>query len=122
MSDDRDMRDDGSEERTLLARQRTLLANERTFNAWLRTGLATIAAGLAVVEVFGQHRIALGAAGGLLVLVGAGVGLIALWRYRQFAASFETTPVRPLPGWAAAGLVGALLGLGLLVYLMVLLG
>lgn len=114
--------DDGSAERTLLARQRTLLANERTFNAWVRTGLTTIAAGLAVVEVFGRQRYVMGVAGVLLVLLGFAVGAIALWRYRQVAASFDTAPMRPLPSWAATGLVLSLVGLGLLVLIAVLAG
>ena len=74
-------------DRDKLASERTLLAAERTFSAWVRTGLAAMGGGLAVVRalVFNSHvhKVVAHVIGGLLVMLGAGIFVYAIFSYRR---------------------------------------
>lgn len=108
--------------RTERAERRTLLANERTFSAWLRTGLASIGGGLAVARLLGGDGVANALAqitGVLLVVAGAAIGVLALWRYTRVAAILEREKLPVLPIWVAWLLAGSLIAASVLVLLMI---
>jgi putative membrane protein len=104
-------RTDWADDRTDWAHQRTLMANERTFSAWVRTGIAATAAGLGIARLIVSTarpwlpRLA----GVILILVGAGTFVIALWRYWQGYEALQEDGVRVTPLWPLIILVGALL-------------
>lgn len=112
-------------ERTKWAERRTLLANERTFSAWLRTGLASIGGGLAVARLLGAEGISELLArfvGIILVIAGAAVAVLALWRFTKVSQILERENLPVLPAWVAWLLVGSLVGASVLVLVIIILG
>ena len=98
-------------ERTEWAQHRTLLANERNFSAWIRTSLAAIGVGLAVatfVDTEGAQPLTI-LLGVILVLIGAGVSVMALWRYKKISSVLEEEGIQVTPKWIVFSLIGALL-------------
>jgi putative membrane protein len=76
-------------ERRSQPKVRTHLSNERTFLAWLRTGLTSIALGLASAQVL-DDRVFFGVSLTrtlAALLVGLGIGLVVLGRWRFRAAA-----------------------------------
>jgi len=97
-------------QRTDLAQQRNLLAMERTFAAWIRTGLAAVAAGLGIaglLENLGPHQVILTIAT-ILVLVGAAIYVLALWRYLQGYRRLRQEGERVASLYVIGGLIAAL--------------
>jgi putative membrane protein len=113
-------RSEMAEQRTDWAQHRTLLANERNFSAWLRTGLSAMGGGLALARLLGDEAYGLipRGIGIFLVLFGAGVCGLAVWRYRQVTVMLEAEGLPVTPEWVVALLVGAL-GL-MVIFLLVL--
>jgi putative membrane protein len=113
-------RSEMAEQRTDWAEHRTLLANERNFSAWLRTGLSAMAGGLAVAQLLGDNEAGLipRGIGVFLVLFGAGVCALAVWRYNQVSDLLEHEGLPVTPKWTVGLLVGAL---GLVVVFLLLL-
>jgi putative membrane protein len=98
-------------ERTEWAQHRTLLANERNFSAWIRTSLAAIGVGLAVatfIDAEGVQPLTV-LLGVILVLIGAGVGIMALWRYKKISGVLEEEGIQVTPKWVVFSLIGGLL-------------
>ncbi|MFO7537763.1 MAG: DUF202 domain-containing protein [Chloroflexota bacterium] len=103
-------RTEQAEERTEWAQRRTLLANERNFSAWIRTSLAAIGVGLAVARFIDQGTQPLAALlGVILVLIGAGVGIMAIWRYQKISDFLEEEGIQVTPKWVVFSLIGGLL-------------
>lgn len=88
------------------------LANERTFLAWVRTCVTVISLGF-VVAKFGlwlEQSAGAGAApakrsadwsaplGSAIMAAGAGLCLLAAWRYRRASRDIESGQVRPAAG------------------------
>ena len=123
-TEEADRRTELAMERTRGAERRTLLANERTFSAWLRTGLASIGGGLAVARLLGgeQEQVLSRTVGVLLVFSGAGMGILALWRYIQVSGVLEEERLHVLPIWVAWLLAGGLVTASVLVLVLILLG
>jgi putative membrane protein len=120
--DDASQRTALAQDRTEWAAHRTILANERTFSAWLRTGLATIGAGLAVSELLGRGAIGWAArlAGILLVLSGAGVSLLGLWRFHQLSTELKARHLPTTPSWVGNILALTVVFIAFLVLLLLL--
>jgi putative membrane protein len=106
-----EQRTEWAEQRTDWAEHRSVLANERTFSAWLRTGLSAMGGGVAVVEFLGGEDASFIARllGIILILTGAGVVVLALWRYNQINNVLEADGLPVTPKWVAFGLSGGLL-------------
>jgi putative membrane protein len=115
-------RTDLAQDRTEWAAHRTVLANERTFSAWLRTGLATSGAGLAVSELLGTGATGWLArlAGILLVLSGAGISLLARWRFHQLSAELKARQLPVMPSWVGNELAITVVLIAALVLLLLL--
>ncbi|MHB0934792.1 MAG: YidH family protein [Armatimonadota bacterium] len=119
--------DDDSSPRTGLARDRTewaahrtVLANERTFSAWLRTGLAAVGGGLAVAELLGTGATGWLARviGILLILGGAGISLLARWRFHQLSTELKARQLHVMPAWIGNLLAFTVVFIALLVLLL----
>lgn len=98
-------------ERTEWAQHRTLLANERNFSAWIRTSLAAIGVGLAAatfIDTEGAKPLTV-LLGVILVLIGAGVGVMAIWRYKKISGVLEEEGIQVTPKWVVFSLIGGLL-------------
>jgi putative membrane protein len=115
-------RTDWAEERTGWAQHRTLLANERNFSAWLRTGMSAIAGGIAVAEFLGDEeaRLIPRVIGIILIVVGATVCGIALWRYNQISKILEEEGHPVTPKWAVYSLVSGIILAAFLLLIMIL--
>ena len=101
-----------AEDRTDWALERTLLANERTLSSWIRSGIASVAAGVGLAKLLGSIDFpALARSiGGLFVLVGTLIYLIAFWRYRQAYGSLKESGMNVTPIiWVGLIIVGLLL-------------
>ncbi|GEM_PF-1675814 len=107
-------------ERTVSSYQRTVQANERSLSAWIRSGLAAAGGGLAVAEFIRGDVESLLAKiiGGILIILGAGMCLLALDRYHRVHRQLKqiNAPVPPL--WPADLMVGGLLSVIVLIFLM----
>jgi putative membrane protein len=116
-----EQRTEWAEQRTDWAQHRTVLANERTFSAWLRTGLSAIGGGVAIVEFLGNEDGELIARilGVILILVGAGVILLAFWRYNQISNLLEEKGLPVTPKWMVLLLTGGLLAAVVLVLILI---
>jgi putative membrane protein len=106
-----EQRTEWADQRTEWAEHRSILANERTFSAWLRTGLSAMGGGVAVVEFLGGDEATWIARvlGVILILTGAGVVVLALWRYNQIRNVLEADGLPVTPKWVAFTLSGGLL-------------
>lgn len=101
---------------------RFTLANERTFLAWIRTALALLAGGVAVIQLvppfaFPGARHALGL---VLTLMGGGLALAAVRRWRKVQAAMrldEDLPLTRVPMALGFSLTAVA---GLLIFLLVL--
>ncbi|WP_410508673.1 DUF202 domain-containing protein [Methanosarcina hadiensis] len=110
-----------ADERTELANHRTLLANERTFSAWIRTGIALIGGGLTVAELLdGANDVLPKIIGIILIIMGAAVCVMALWRYNSVSRILGKKGVRVTPKLVTFILVGGLLLVTLLVLVFIL--
>lgn len=110
-----------ADERTELAKHRTLLANERTFSAWIRTGLALIGVGLTIAELLeGKNDILPEIIGIILVIMGAAVCVMALWRYSSITSILGEKGIPVIPKLVAFILVVGLLLVTLLVLAFIL--
>jgi putative membrane protein len=116
-----EQRTDWAEQRTDWAQHRTVLANERTFSAWLRTGLSAIGGGVAIVEFIGSQEGEFIARilGFILILIGAGVILLAFWRYNQISNLLEEKGLPITPKWMVLSLTGGLLAAVVLVLILI---
>jgi putative membrane protein len=116
-------RTEKAEQRTEWAQHRTVLANERTFSAWLRTGLSAMGGGVAVVEFLGSEE---GTAsllarmlGVILILLGAAVVSVSIWRYNTISDIMEREGMPVTPKWMAFTLAGGLLFGAVLVLILI---
>lgn len=110
-------------ERTDWAEHRTLLANERTFSAWIRTGLAAMGGGLAIAELLkGDDGILPKAIGIILVIMGAAICVMALWRYNNITDVLGKKGLPVISKMVAFILVGGLLLVTSLVLVLILIG
>lgn len=99
---------------------RILFAAERTLLAWIRTGIAIMAFGFVVMR-FGTHRGAI-IAGSVLALLGAGLNLVGAIEYRQIMRRLRSgdhaLPERPIQIAVGVAVVLALVGVGGMIYLV----
>jgi putative membrane protein len=116
-------RTEQAEQRTNWARHRTVLANERTYSAWLRTGLSAMGGGVAVVEFLGNEEglpsLLARLLGVILILLGAAVVLISIWRYNTVSDVLEREGLPVTPKWMAFSLAGGLLVGAVLVLILI---
>lgn len=98
-------------DRTKLAVQRNILAIERTFSAWIRTGLAAVATGLGIARLITFEGLpwASGVIGAVFVTVGAGIFLVAMWRYYHGRRRLKLKDLKLVPIWLMISLTVALL-------------
>ena len=110
-----------AEDRTEWAQHRTVLANERTFSAWLRTGLSVMALGVGVVELLRREEpdITISIVGIILILLGGGVSIVALWPYFNVAKTLKKRKAHVTPTWVAVSLTGGILIVAILLLLHV---
>jgi putative membrane protein len=116
-----EQRTEWANERTDWAQHRTVLANERTFSAWTRTGISAVAGGIAVARFLGQDDDSLlpRVLGTILVIIGAGVLGLAIWRYTTISDVMEKEGLPVMPKWAAYALSFSLLLASVLVLTLI---
>jgi putative membrane protein len=73
------MRSDDRTSGAPLDEERTRLANERTLLAYQRTALGFAVAGVTLIHVF--HEVLIQLSGWLLIVMGAGIAIIGVYRY-----------------------------------------
>jgi len=86
---------------TTLALDRTVLANERTYQAWLRTGMAAMASGLGIVKFLHTDLPlwVLLSVGTLMMVLSAGIFLLAAWRYNHFHVRVRHLDIDTVAAW-----------------------
>jgi putative membrane protein len=100
-----------AKERTDLAQERTVLASERTFSAWLRTGLTAMATGIGIARLLDapEMLIITSVLGTILILIGGGIYVSALWRYFKEYRRLKEKNVDVTSIWLMSALVAGLL-------------
>lgn len=100
-------------DRTKLAVQRNVLAVERTFTAWIRTGIGAVAGGLGIAKliVIPEYPWATRTIGAAFTLAGAGIFVVAIWRYYRGRYQLRIKGVRIISKWLI-GLLAVILFAG----------
>jgi putative membrane protein len=79
-----------------LARDRTELANERTLLSYMRTAMALLAAGGTLLKLF-PDELPMRRLGMVLLVLGAGVTGIGIWRFVSVARRLHALKKRGAP-------------------------